>query len=116
MLFNTMLYQMLEAGDQHLSWLMGTVGTPQGVNLQLGPDPGLVMSHVEMRVKLLSWQPHSAQQTRLFRLRLLLAELAVLGCDEVVERRVLSSEMFNDGGDLLGDAVANSANVFSWIV
>ena len=49
-------------------------------------------------------------------LRLLLAELAVLGGDEVVERRVLSSEMFNDGGDLLGDAVTNSAEVFGWII
>ena len=115
MLFNTMLYEMLEAGDHHSSWLLDTVGTPQGVNLQLGPNPGLVVSHVEVRVKLSAGKPHSAQSTLLLGLRLLLTELAVLGGDEVVERRVLSLEVFNDGGDLPGDAVANFAEVFTGV-
>ena len=115
MLFNTMLYEMLEAGDHHSSWLLDTVGTPQGINLQLGPHPGLVVSHVEMRVKLCAGQSHSAQQTQLLGLGLLLIELPVLGRDEVVERRVLRPEMFNDGGDLPGDAVADFTEVFTWV-
>ena len=114
MLFNTMLYEMLEAGHHH-PLLLDTVGTPEGVNLQLGPHLGLVVSHVEVRVKLCAGQPHSAQDTQLLGLRQLLGELAVLGSDEVVERRVLSSEVFNDGGDLPGDAVTNSADVFSCV-
>ena len=45
-----------------------------------------------------------------------MAEFPVLRGDEVVERRVLLLEVVNDGGDILGDAVTNSAEVFGWII